>query len=259
MDTTCMIWTWSISIEFQFYFITPWIIYACCRSDGSLRPHCFKGLLAIALLVQAIRTVGYYRYRVGQEVPHAIINKLWTLAHTYLCGIAACLAHRNEVLKDASPIALRTVDVVCVILTAILSFVGNGTDEHRWIATVNFNFNILLLLFSQIIFAVITGWLIFRMCTDLQCTGYLTKFYSSPVWVPIARLSFSAYLLQFIGVAMLKSSFDSCAGPSFFAWVGYTSEVLVVTFMVAAVHYLLVEAPSLRLRKALTPAWVTKC
>jgi len=277
----CMVWTWSISMEFQFYFITPIVVRLACTESGEPRRHCFKILGGLSLLCQAMRIILYYIYFEIEGSEHkaidGITNKMWTRAHAYFFGITACVAyriglfrlkHHEEVIAQTMRCqALSLVDIFASLLVCFLAVIaGNGTSDGM---IVEFFTRpqpaLMLILVSQCLFALGMSWLVFRICTkELRILGAIL---SHRFWVPIARLSYGAYLLQFISIMYVGH-----VGPwphwkvltmpdttmCFVSYVGFYFAVALLTFFWALVLHLCVEAPCLKLRKVCTPGWLTR-
>lgn len=252
----CCLWTWSIAIEFQFYMLTPLMLRLCCRQDGKLRPHCFKRLLALFLAFQLLCVALYFSFRIGIEEPSVMNNMMWTRAHCYITGIAACLAYSNIQFQDTAQCRLRIVDALAGLLFVAVSCIGNGRNPDQPIARWSHAARVIWLLLSQGLLAMSVSWAVFRMCSG--CMPIWDSLLSRSLWVPVARLSYSAYLLQFVAIHPLRSHWQvfpenigSC--EAFARFVVFCIVSLAFVFAVALVHYLLIEGPSLRLRKRATP------
>lgn len=257
----CALHTWSIAMEFQFYIFTPFIVLLACNRDGSPRKAWSLYLMFIFVLFQVVRITVYYMLResddVGSPPPVQMINVLWTRGHTYLCGIAACIAYSSKSIGDEPSKRWRLVDILagCAILGIIAT--GNGMDEKRWVARWHPYLNEFLILFSQGILAAAVAWLIFRCCA-----GHLPHFntlLAVRMWVPLARLSYSAYLLQFIGILAMKKRSDWVFEPdysvplAFLMFLCFYALCLLMVFLTSLVHFMLIEGPSLQLRRLITP------
>merc|ERR1712083_1019724 len=104
------------------------------------------------------------------------------------------------------------IDYAAMVACVFFACVGTGDDPRRVAAKVFPQLNVFLILSSQFLFAVALGWIICRMCSGNL--PMLSNLLGSPIWVPFARLSFSAYLLQFIAILFLEPSFDPVAGAN---------------------------------------------
>lgn len=251
----CGVWTWSIAIEFQFYMLTPLVLWLCCGKDGKLRPHCFKTLLGLFLGFQFTCAGLYFGFRTDIEEPALMNNMLWTRGQSYIVGIAACLAYSGVEVQGKHR-GFRIVDGLAGLLFITVAFIGNGRNPDQPIAFWSPIARVVCLLLSQGLLAASVSWAAFRMSSG--CMPWLDSLLSGSLWVPLARLSYSAYLLQFVAIAPLRAHwqvFPENIGSTeaFVRFLVFCIVSLVMVFAVALVHYLIVEAPSLRLRKRATP------
>lgn len=246
-------------MEFQFYMITPFIVMLACSRDGKPRRFGYLTLSFIFLVFQAIRVWVYYANRTdttGASAPQQMINLLWTRGHTYLCGIAACIAYSAKSLGEEPSKKWKVLDVLASLMLVAIICMGNGMDDKRWVAHAAPKLNEILILFSQGATAMATSWLALRCCS-----GHLPRLNSMlslSAWVPIARLSYAAYLLQFFAIEPLHDRVtvfrDSDTEViAFSRWVLYCAVVLVMVFLIAFSFFMFVEGPSLRLRNLFTP------
>ena len=114
-------------------------------------------------------------------------------------------------------------------------------------------FNLLLVLFSRPLLGACISVLLVEMLKG-RCV-LLARFLSSGAWTPLARLSYSAYLLQFKVIMPL--------GGYYFSMRGVDSELVAVSwyilylvmatagsFGLSLIAYLLVEKPVINIRPA---------
>merc|ERR1712137_1529929 len=179
--------------------ITPAIVMMACGRDGKPRRWCYAILAVVFALFQATRVWVYYTSRTdltGAEAPPQMINLLWTRGHTYSCGIAACIAYSAKSLGETPSKWLYSVDAMAALTFVGILITGNGMDPKRWVAHDYPALNQFLILYSQGMVAASCAWMAFRCCS-----GHLPRvngLLSMPAWVPLARLSYAAHLLQFV-------------------------------------------------------------
>jgi peptidoglycan/LPS O-acetylase OafA/YrhL len=255
-DTICMLWTWSIALEFQFYFLTPGILMLCCNRDGSARRYAFPLLILFICCFLAVRAGIFFGLSPdGKTVPNQMTNVLWTRGHTYLMGVGACIAY-NEKLGRGPSMLYVVLDVLAYPLGILMAFLGNGGAQYRMVWTFSPFLAKFQIIFSQALFALAVSWGCFRAVSD--CAPWLNSFLSAKFWIPFARLSYTAYLMQFCAINPLYNNWKiffkgTPMVDGFFLWIDFYVVAVILVFLVALVHHLLFEAPSLNMRKAVTP------
>lgn len=182
-------------------------------------------------------------------------NVVWTRGHTYLMGVFACIAYNEKLGRE--PSALFTLfDLLAYPLGLLMAFLGNGADQNRMVWDLPWFVAKFQIIFSQGLFAMAVSWGCFRAVSDRA--PLLNSFLSAKFWVPLARLSYTAYLMQFCAINPLYSYWEAFPTDvptvtNLFLWIGFYVVAVVLVFLVALVHHLLFEAPSLNMRKAVTP------
>lgn len=255
----CLMWTWSIGLEFQFYFLTPAVILMCCHRDGSLRRCAFLILLCLGAVFLAIRCAIYFTLSENGKPPLQMINVLWTRGHTYLAGVAACLAYYAKMGREPSvgySVFYRICDLLAAIACVGIAFVGNGMDTKRLVTQFSPDLGVFLIVCSQGLFACAVAWGAFRATSGEA--PWLDRILSAKILVPFARLSYSAYLMQMLAITPLMDHWnvlnpDNSYWMCLLMWILFFLSATSLVFLVALVHHLVIEAPSLNLRKDVTP------
>mmetsp|Transcript_60504 Transcript_60504/g.162314 ORF Transcript_60504/g.162314 Transcript_60504/m.162314 type:complete len:197 (-) Transcript_60504:96-686(-) len=187
---------------------------------------------------------------------------LWTRAHVYLAGIAACLAYTlggpaAEEVGVRVRWARRGCDLVCAAVIVAIAFAGNGMNLSRPVALLAPSWvNSFLIVAAQGLFGIAVAWCAYRACSGQS--QFLGGVLSFRMWVPLARLSYSAYLLQFLAISPIQQNWEvfrvgANVNLTVLGWMLFSMVSLASVFAVALVFHLLVEAPCLRLRKLVTP------
>jgi len=263
--TSCMGHTWSIALEMQFYLFSPLLVglmvggaggaAECRNGSAGAWPSKLTIWLPLSLVVMslALRAILVFATSDAEGMwvppdPSIIYDKLYTRCSPYLFGLLAAAAHQSE-----APIFPRWLNEsfassAAGALTLALCFTGSG---NAFVQRQPPAFNLMLVLFARALLGLCIAVVLVQMLRG-KC-HILARILSSGVWTPFARLSYSAYLLQFNVVMPL--------GHQLFGLSGVNSELVSVSwyllyfvlatagsFGIALVSYLLVEKPVINLR-----------
>jgi peptidoglycan/LPS O-acetylase OafA/YrhL len=236
----------------------------------------------LSLIIQAIIYIANYRDRSNPLFYFQVVYpRMWCRMIPYLAGIGMCLyyhafgkaeakANRLEASVDqASDQGVlsglmsswnrdSTALLVTVIANVVVAHFGAG-DKNVWEMKPQDFFaadQLFFAFFTRVIFGCGVAYQVY-LC--LAGRGQLlNRFLSSKLWLPFARLSFSAYLFQFIFFGWfftLKSQLSVLDFNS--SWSGgqaYVAVLLVMLlcqlfiFVLATPVYLLIEKTFMRLR-----------
>lgn len=278
--TMCMIHSWSVAVEFQLYCITPplfalaWFL-SQRLPKFSFATHAFIVIFilwsncAVIRIVHAIEHSDEMISKGNFELPY-----VWTQYRScpYFSGIAAGIAvqqHSNGKFGFGSP-ALQSIFVFISALIALSAVLFWGEplyfaqSQKEW-ALQNAHFMILQTAMSRPLIGLASSYLL-----ALATTGHaprLNRFLSLQCWTPLAGVSYSVYLLQYVGWGILllpvsRLTFGKLSGTSLpvgidFAWV-QPLMALVATVPLALLCYVLVERTGILLGQRATCACSTR-
>uniref|UniRef100_A0A7S2VT15 Acyltransferase 3 domain-containing protein n=1 Tax=Zooxanthella nutricula TaxID=1333877 RepID=A0A7S2VT15_9DINO len=282
---TCLGHTWSVALELQLYLATPLLLWASSVSHALLA-RLLPGSKVSAASVTAALCLGIWLACAAlrlQWVNAARGSNLDTMAlyfsthfrcATYVAGVLAGVTIASLDPKDFAKAQPPWIGVLATaalstsfVVVAFACFVGADLSadidglvvaRYRQLAP---GFAALHQAFLRPLFGAALGCIMFLCAVGL---APLTRaFLAWAGWRPLAGLSYSMYLLQYVGFPLLEKPFLSWVGHSLLVaplWLGIlVAYVAVALFIIAAVplaflNYALVELPGIAAGKRVAEA-----
>ncbi|KAK3523686.1 hypothetical protein QTP70_008609 [Hemibagrus guttatus] len=163
---TCAPWTWYLSVDFQFYATTPFLIFLY-RLDYE----------------------SYFEY---------YYNKPYTRYGPYVIGILAgiyILTKKEDVIKQQWQAAagwLVSLSVMAMIVGSAYTLRGQGSLGHAVYQGLH-----------RSLWALAVAWVI--VACEEGYGGFVNKFLSMNVWVPLSNISFACYLVHPLLILLYNS------------------------------------------------------
>jgi peptidoglycan/LPS O-acetylase OafA/YrhL len=228
-------WGWSLCIEEHFYLVFPAALAMLFRqARGWVRPLVLATLALVPLLCRAI---AYVR---GPD--SAVFNWLYPGSHTHsdglVVGVLIAYAYVFH-LRGCTTWVTRLGPLTWIMGLACLGAV------FRWGGL--FQPGVFPTVLQFFVLAIGTGLLLLN---GLFLGNWVSRFLGSPRWVPLARLSYSLYLVHLfvvIGVLGRWPIYSRNATAAIIAAVVFTAVVLLLSFAASALLFLAVERPMLTL------------
>ena len=264
----CMVHTWSIAVEFQMYLLTPpLLLLSHAIAAGRFRflqlpwaPSYFL-VLALGFLACVYRRTMNIDYEHGSAQPY---NGTSARIAPYLAGVAAAIAvkqHSKAPYSFPGPWARACLRLISWLVLIPAAYFGAepmyfqqdtlaGWAYPHAFPTLHYCHIVL----GRPLVGLATAFLLADCLTGhAHC---LSAFLSAPCWRPLAALSYSMYLLQYVGAAVFDPLFKAYILPRIDladglrlvyvgAGIAHLKAVIVIiaTMPLALCNYLLIEHP----------------
>jgi len=253
----CLGQSWSIGVEFQMYLLSPFIVRLMLVNWQHRRwiksPH--RGLAVCTFLVSCsllMRAMWIYTDSgdSGQYYPNTqwVYSQVYMRMAPYLMGIGCAFVNAQWRAERVSvqPWVRWPLHVLGGTTWLALSYYGAEPVDSDGPSTQFF-----LYVFGRALFGLAVAYFVLMMLNNgAKALNYVL---CSPIWVPFARLSYTAYLLQTIGMnwsayAIIPPSELDDQWAAFAKLLAMILITSVLTFSMALLVYLAVEKPLMALR-----------
>jgi len=269
----CVDQAWSVSLELQLYFATPplfalaSLLSSRVLKGGITSPRCAAALAALLWLSSTLWRLAavFSQDLVGQSISPSGGGVTFYMHTQYRCGaylagliagIAAVTHRQDDPACTESGCRVSTAALaVSLLIWGLTLFYGVDADS-----TYKGDFPTVAALHLALwrpIFGVAVAGIVF-LCASGQAPR-LARWLGSAAWRPVARLSYSMYLLQFVGLATVDRPFEGLmritSDADSRAWlrtIAFFTVVMVFilgSMVLAILSYLLVERPGMLLGK----------
>eukprot|EP00054_Salpingoeca_dolichothecata_P030999 m.257608 g.257608 ORF g.257608 m.257608 type:complete len:554 (-) comp26757_c1_seq24:24-1685(-) len=248
-ESSCLIWSWFLANDMQFFLLAPFallVFYNSARKGYLLLLSAliafvgFTTYIAFTNKLNASQHFGKVRPGAGNaqklvylpayaRVPPYIVGLLLSfLYHQYLkCS-------RNFMLPRMVVLVGYLASLVCLFLTVFGIHEATFGSRSQLV-------DALYIGFSRPVWGVCVGFIIFTCATGQAAT--VNGFLGHPYFIPLARVSFSLYLVH---VTVIEFFFTT--QPSAFTIVDVTilfkcCAFLFISLITATIFFLLVERP----------------
>lgn len=252
----CMGWSWYLADDMQYYVLSPIVLIAYWKNKYLGWFLTFLGIivcmatnLGICLandiqnfpLFQAGAEIGNY-IPPGGKYGALIYLPPWTRVSPYLVGFlcAFILVERGTSFR-VTPVFRTIIYINSFIIIFILSFITWSDSNYGWSNWMN----TLWITVCRPVWSVGLGALLV-LCV-IGYGGVFSALMSRPFWVPLARLSYGAYIYHLSNLASIYCGYKSGVTYTFETGLYFFFGHLLIAFMLAFANFFLVEKPLMNL------------
>lgn len=252
-----MVWTWSLSIEEQFYLICPWLVKGLAGLTHQAR------MLAFAVIVLLLSAVGIWVVFAGNF--HAIDSEIvinrgifawmrgfdelyvkpWMRAGPLLMGVIAAYLFRSARVMET----LAQKRVLASIGLALAFVLASVSMHWPFFVGVWRPLEVAYLVLYRLVFGAAIAYMVLLSLSQHTIGRFLGRVLSSRFLYPIGQLAYAAYLVN-PTVTMMVHHYGAPLVSS-----GNASPMAVflprdvsITFLAATALHLFVERPWMELR-----------
>lgn len=262
----CLGQAWSIATEFQFYLVSPIIIWVTMARKV---PMCLTAFILTGLAL-FLRWYFFQKYGVTGEVNAQLFvyDKVYTRMPPYLAGMAAAhiflesLGHAKSPLQSMGCWARWSLHGVFSIIWAVSSFFGQWGkvylgDHYFYQDGMPDPLGKACYISARAFFGLSVAY--FALMSIWGKARLMKWFLKMPMWRPLARLSYGAYVLQHViidpTVDWINFDVSESQGTCLWKLIVFMSISISMTFILAFFANIFVEQPIMRMRDRLTPSW----
>ncbi|XP_043523193.1 nose resistant to fluoxetine protein 6 isoform X2 [Frieseomelitta varia] len=247
VDQMCMIWSWYVADDTQFYIIGAVILV--------LATNHFKiaTFLMTTLLLSSWLTTGYIalinNHMPSSDDPLALFDKIydkpWTRLGPYFIGMSV----GYFLFKTDCKIKMSktTICVGWLLSSACLLSLLYGLYEAELSPIMAATYSSL----SHSLWALALSWIVVACSTGYG--GYVNSILSAPILYPISRITYCAYLLHPLIIRLTAMNLDSPFHLGKYTMMITFLGVLVLSYVLSFIISVSFEAPIVTMLKILSP------
>jgi peptidoglycan/LPS O-acetylase OafA/YrhL len=273
LDKMFLRYTWTITVEMQFYFIMPFfimLVFQRVRYKVCLLISMFLGASLIRLIILLNEPMLFNTKfiemvlnggKLFDRFAEALYGNFYTRFGPFILGILVAYLYKYHRQKLTSIIRSypRKYNFF-VLISILLTIVSISIPYHNKLSVYNTYFsetgNLLLIALNRNVFSF---GVVALLLVSLFPTGnarYIKTFFSAWIFYPIARVSYSMYLCQFpfimLAAMIVQGDFDQ---GQFVATLSFGKMALIsilsilLTFLFSILTFAIIEAPFINIYK----------
>ena len=256
LNGQCYDITWSVTIEAQFYVVSVilFALYVRVIQRWELFSFVIKTLVLVSIAARLYMHTVVLRSEESAGIKvlllHSIYTQLPCRMAPYLSGMAAAID--VAYVQKASSRCTNMLAMWCLVYVTLIGY--TFVDPFRLIYSIS----------VPVVFGLCLGHLIKEM--HLGGFPLVRRMLSAACWVPIARISYSMYLLQFFGFRIAEfacrrigirihfgyftsgQTISSTTSFSLLGYVVFTGIACLTTVCAAICTYIVIEYPCMKYR-----------
>lgn len=270
MENMALIWSWSLSVEEQFYLITPVLIVFGFRFVKNPL-YWMIGLYLFSFVIRYLALMNnpgilitdpfYISFPTLDAFDKTYFETMYINLYTrygaLIVGVLASYLHVYHAEKVRSILQCSVVRNNCLFLAAVISIwllVGIRVYSESGILTTNETLLTLYHVANRNIFSLCIGLIILCLLYPAGLVKNAEKLLSLRFWFPIAQLSYSIYMTHLLfvgacGMLLLKLISIDDILPIHILMIALAS--LLSCAVLASFLFVLIEKPFLKLRSQL--------
>lgn len=208
VEKMCLSVSWYLGNDMQFHWISPILLIPLAFGFGKKIPNwigwAFSGLLIanstmIVIILIANNHALQFGYPLGGvDFFNQVYSKPWCRIGPYIVGILLGyylqICKRNPEMSICNNKIVNLVGWFISLFTLGLMLFGLYPDYHTPENPLNLTEHILYQATSRTIWGVALAFIVFSCAMDKG--GMINDMLSWPVWVPLSKLNFCAYLIH---------------------------------------------------------------
>ena len=256
LEEECMGWSWYLANDMQFYVISPLLLIPLYYWFPS-------GLIAICLVLLSSVGVtgfiaGYYDFPAnqfytafgGSQLPPGfpdqgsqIYVKPYCRITPYLVGIfLGYLLFRKFRIPVKDYVSGWIIHILLWLIAAALGIVNVYGLYFTWHGyKFSLAENVMYFMFSRFTWGVTLALVVFICHSGYG--GVINRFLSLPIWVPLSRMTFNAYLVHEMVMVLIFGEARDSLYYNDATFIVYIVSMVVVSYGAAAVVSVFVEYP----------------
>eukprot|EP00057_Strongylocentrotus_purpuratus_P033640 XP_792203.3 PREDICTED: nose resistant to fluoxetine protein 6 [Strongylocentrotus purpuratus] len=257
LDDSCMGWSWYLANDMQFYIISPLILIVLYKNGKA-----GLALVASIMFVSLSSLFGlnwHYGYTISSQEPYTdnvpdpenadtTYSKPYTRIPPYLAGmVVGYVMFKLKGKRIKMPPLMVISGWLAALTTLWFTLYGIWFSYQRM--DVPQATAVMYLTFCRLAWGVGVGWIIFACLQDYG--GPIGAILSWQIWIPLARLTYCAYLIHPV-ILFSRVYSDAVLFHTSYITISYLFVAnVVLSYASALVLSLLVEGPTMGLEKVM--------